>query len=455
MTENTKKLTKKDAYKVAFEYLKNNPNLPGISQQIYSELTGVTSRTTFNNYIKYLKDSGYSLSKTKNGKEVYYKIDNLSDMSAYETMTAEDYYKYIISETLERNTSGMLIKDPVVRSKERSTTPRTKSSVFNHKYLLNEIMLLGNKTEDDCYSAKIPINIGETTLRELLKKMVDTGSISVVNLGTDGNLYRANSSNSMLNCDSTQLNQLFQGLSLIPPKHKHYSILASVRDKIAIELNRADEASNDNYVIYGKKYNSFSNIINDLSVLLDADYQNKTIHITYEIDKHLLDTDFSVGAVVYSAPSDAVYIIGKADDILTFIPLANVKTATPTSEINTEYITLNSINERKYRAIINTMLDISVEEPTVVKAELVADFLPTQEKIKQLYLNRNKDKVQKSTHAKTVEYEDLISDVENIEPYLLGYGKACKILEPDTLKNKFVNTFENALEMYKQEGFDV
>ncbi len=447
-------------YQLALDYLINNPDNPVISQNTFKEITGVSSRTTFYNFLDYLKESGYILSIQKKGRTAFYRIENLTTISSYQELSTDDYYKYLITEVLERNTSGMLIENPASRSMRRNYSSTQSFSANNYKYFLDQLYFLDDNTYENLPINSIPIGIKETKLRELLQDLIKEDKIKSTNLGKDGILYQIKDHNNILCCDNEDLSNIYNNLRILPHGHKNYSLLNSIKDKIALELNLINELPSQNFIIYGKKYQSYTNIIDDLSVLQNADYIHKTIGLTYYKDEILTQTLFDVGAIVYSSISDEIYVLGKekitSNDLgyYSYLPLSSITAAISQNKTNLEY------GSEVYTNLINNMLDISVDRPSKISANVIVDYLPTERKIKTLCRNRgtvgqytiHHDGVKK---IKSITYTDRISDVNNIKSYFLGYGRACTVSEPEFLRNEIIAELKEALEQYKQEGFDV
>ena len=168
---------------------------------------------------------------------------------------------------------------------------------------------------------------------------------------------------------------------------------------------------------------------------------------------------FAVGKVVFSEISSKAYIIGKGmyfpneEGTYMFLPLSSLQKVRSTNMPNTEY------KQSIYDSFIKYMLDISIDEPVHLKVNVVAEFLGTTSKLERLKACRNSTakllpKHNKGTLISNI-YDDYISDLDNIKSYLLGFGRACTILEPSTLVEEIKADITNALQNYAEEDFDV
>lgn len=437
------------------DYLKCNPASAGISSKIFEEISGL-KRTMFYNVIKDLEELGYVFTQTKAGKTAYYTISNLDNLAQYKVATTDDYYKYLIIETLNRHRTGMLLVNPRKRAEKRGLTTSKTDSTNSYSYLLDELYDISEDIDD--YEG-CPINVGESKIRELLAEMVNDGEITTVNAGALGTVYLPNNNESVFS--TNDLENALQILEQLPTKHKNYPLLQSAKEKIAFELfhNNNSMYDNPNYLVYGKKWRTFSSLTEDLSILSEADYKNHIVKVTFDDEGLIKAFFFAVGKVVYSELSGQAYIIGKemssknSAGKYAFLPLSKLQRAASTDITNLEY------DAPIYYDFIQRMLDISTCGAEKFEVEIHTEYLSTGAKIKRLHQNRGaiSSIVDKHKDSKEIAiiYSDMISDWEKIEPYFMGYGRACTVKQPKALKNDIKKDLEQALENYRQEGFDV
>ena len=438
-----KKYSAKESFQLALNYMLEHPQ--GISQKIFTELTGLKSRTTFTIGFKAaLIEAGYNVVIEKIGKTAFYKLENTDIITPFQQMSKEDYYEYLIIETLETSPSGMTFLE-----------------------LYNELLSANTFGERDN-----PLSLEKSSLRTRLNNMEENGLISSQLKGRGAYIYKTINHSNILTCNSSKLNEIYQMLSLVPSSHKHHKLLESAKNKIRMEVNPTVDQTNDNFIIYGKEYRSFANINEDLSILRAVDYPHKIIGLTYDQDGIVVKSLFAVGAIIYSSISDEIYVVGKIkstagdDGRMAYMALSSISTATETEYENTEYYELPQ-NTKTYESLIESMLDISVDTPTKLKAEIVSSYLPTAAKIKRVIDNRSQIRKQnydavaryssrhKNAVDNTIVYEDEISDIDTIKPFLLGFGRALKDISPDGLKIDIRDELEEALKRYEQEGFHV
>ncbi len=431
------------------EYLKTHDS---ITVKDFQALTGKTSRGTFYNTIQSLEASGYKFVIVNDAsKSKRYILTSTDNLSSYNPSSSDDFYKYMILETLNRNRDGMLLENPAKRASKRNRI-LIKEQQNDYKYLFDVFYDITCDPEDN---NSIPINIGESKFRELLSDLENEGKITCTNEGPVGIVYRPNNNESLFT--TKDLVNTLQILDQLPKKHKNYPILSNARDKISMELfHRSSFIDEDaNFIVYGKKRRTFSSITSDLKILASADYKNYVIETKYNNEVLL----FSVGKIVYSEISGEVYILGKRyahtdkTSEYDYLKLSLITSVSTTKKKNTEY------NNVVYDDICNHMLDISTNKPIHLKAKFVADYLPTTQKLNRLYSSRsNSAKIlpihEGDKHIASY-YEDDISDLELIKPYLMGYGRACTVLEPTNMSEDIKQDIMAALDSYSKEGYDV
>ncbi len=433
-------------------YLREHPG-EGISAKIFNSIAKTNSRTVFLNVRKDLEDYGYEFESYKIGKEAFYRINNLTSLATYEVASPDDFYKYIILETLNLNRTGMLLENPINRADRRGIVLTHSQDRDTYPFLMDHLYDIEEDPDD--YDL-IPINIKESKFRTLLAEMVTEGSITATNEPLIGTVYRPNNTEEVF---STQaLIHALQILEQIPEKHKNYPILSSAKDKISVELSHkiSNVDENPNYIVYGRKHTTFSSIMKELSILSGANYKKCIIHITYTENGQVVETDFAVGKVVFSEISGETYFLGKRvpineKELYSHIPLSALNKVDSTSSPNLEY------NKVKYSNFIHYMLDISVKEPVPFEATFATKYLNTERKLRRLTENRgvNNHTQGERIHPDELTYTDEISDFCTLKSYLLGFGRACVVKAPNLLAKEIKYEIEQALKNYQQEGFDV
>lgn len=447
-------MAKEKSKQIILDYFSSNSS---ITIKEFQQLTGKSSRTTFYNTINSLKADGYDFEEVfVDTKTKAYILKDKHNLSAYKKATSDDFYKYLIMETLNRNRTGMLLENPLSRAEKRSRTLTKHNLNKDYLYLFDKLYDINSDSYDD---AAIPINIGESKFRELLSDLVDEGYILAVTHPNLGIIYTPNNKENVYSTAS--LVYILQLLNQIPNEHKNYPILSSAMEKIAFELFHSDDSIVDdqNYIIYGKKRKTFSSLTEDLSILGEANYKDFVVNLTYIENGIRKSTLFAVGKVVFSEMSSEAYIIGRGKSFAAdegsymFLPLSSLQKANATNLTNTEY--RNPI----YDSFIKNMLDISVDRPVHLKANVFAEFLGTSSKLQRLKDCRYTSAKLLPKHEKdnlvANIYEDDISDVDKIKSYLLGFGRACTVLEPASLVDEIQNDIKLALKNYTEEGFNV
>lgn len=458
---------KEDTYNTLLHYLADDTHKEGISSKIFAELTGLKSRTTFLHTIEDLEKQGYSFTKTQHGKTVFYKLEKDDSISDFAPITTDIYYEYLLLDIINKHPNGLKF--------ERKATRQDSLNNY-YDYLLDHISYL-TRIEDTHQNKRIhftddsvPFNISKSKLRELLFSLVEKKLITSTLLQDGSFLYLPKTISVNDYSDTEVASLLFQRLNQISSAHRNYDSLKSIREKLSLALFHKDPNIDlsQNYIVYGHQYKSISELEDDLSVLIKANYKTNVIAIIYDVDGITVQHFFSVGLIVYSEISNQLYIMGKIKSSINdegkyaYIPVSSIHNVIQTTTSNAEY------NAKIYHKFFAQMLDISIDEPKKIVAIIHAEFLHSAPKLARLISNRNTNPGI-SGMAKTINlhsnksvsdvyeirYEDYVSDLDSLIPFLRGFGRACKIVEPIDLAHSVKEDIKRTLSAYKEEGFDV
>ena len=251
----------------------------------------------------------------------------------------------------------------------------------------------------------------------------------------------------------------------IPSSHQYYKPLQSAKDKILKELFHSIdnvEDTKDNYILYGKEFQSIDTIYEDYGLLDGSNYKSNIIKVNLIDNGITIQRYFAIGLIVYSEESQQLYLLGRAkvsyedEGIFSCLPLGDIQNISSTNYQNHEY------GKAIYDEYYNSMINICLPDTHHVVVEFYADYLPTLTKLKRLHTTRCNSSLKekhKNINGKlttsSIVFEDEVSDLESLASYLRSFGRACKIIEPKELATTFKEEIEECLLAYKQEGFDV
>lgn len=224
--------------------------------------------------------------------------------------------------------------------------------------------------------------------------------------------------------------------------HHYQSTLNDIRRKFTIALfnEPEEEYTSSAYVVYNKKYEEAEKLDNILAELNRYPFEKKQLEITFVNQKGLEITGvFSIGNIVYSVEKDRVYLIVEREETPYIIYYGSVKEIKPTEVENTVF------QNDFYRKITDSMFSISIDPPVHVKVEFDNRF-QIKDKLSKLLANRTNASIE--VNGDCLIYEDEISGLNDFARYLRRYGYSCRVIEPEILKDKLLESAERILEAY-------
>lgn len=379
------------------------------------------------NYIKRLEEKGYSFQTKTIQNNKYYSIakDTVSDDLLYQPVTADTLRKYTILHELQN--------DPTAKNALRSKFTVYKN---NEKCTDNNRIPLDIKLTQYYAIIKDLINNEDIMLNDSNKKYYITGKNIPLQISLDyDSLYNLN----------IELSTAVQGTA-------YYEQLKNLYRKTCILLGTIDEDAGyyNNYLIYGKKIGGLSSVTPKLQQITQLDYQHKALQINYTT-KHGKDMSilFAVGMIVYNTEKDVLYLLGeefcdKNNENCSLPTIINVSDITRTEETILEH---QRYYADSYIKLFDSMFSISLEEPQSVKVEFdrVANV---ERKINQLKSQRKNASIQVENNK--IIYTDTISGLSDFAKYLRKFGKSAHVIEPQALKNKMKQSFEQTLARYEE-----
>jgi len=389
------------------------------------------SRSSAYNYINRLKSKKIQLSEQSIKNTAYYSLKtadpDIHEEVYYLPITADILRKYAIIQELQEN--------PLTKSELKK-----RFTVFpNH-----------NITDGD---ERIPIDIGCSYFCKLLDTLIETGEITVN--PNDFHCYlTGNTIPLILSVDINTLYDIYDELSNITPGSYVYKQLRTVFQKIGMYIGiiTKDTPSFQNYLVYGKKQETFGVIASKLDIFRDIDFKNIIVKIKYLTKKQeLISVDFATGMVIYSVEKDNIYLMGKsinrenADNCNTIINIDQICSATPTATKHLYY------HSEYYRSIFDTMFSISTENAVKVVVEFDREA-NVERKINYLQMQRKKTaSISENTENNRIIYTDTICGLSDFAGYLRQFGRCAHIIKPDELKEKMAFTIKRTLERYEEE----
>lgn len=370
-------------------------------------------------YLSKLKSEGViSVSHIKNRISYYTLTTTCSDESLFSVTTKEDVYKYLILINLYEPMSIRELYKEIFGNEENESLPL--SSFYNivermikDKTLLTRSGKTQSKFCQRSYDVLLLYPSGRNTSLVLTMDMAKQTEIN----------FRAASG--MPGGDA--LNRIYQ--------------------KIAVATGNTDDAYLDDYydnslfIQYGRGYKMNKQIHLYYTQLLKHNFQTNALSITYN-RKRLI---FSVGLLVYSQDKDKLYIMGhqsgtrkKAKKVLR---CDKIEDYASTNIINNQY------DPEEYIEYIKSMFSMPSLEK-VENVEVIFDNTPGNlirlKRLKKLRVNASLE-----ITPEGIIYKDDISGMEDFRAYLRSFGYRYKVISPDSLKKKTLETLQNTLKRYE------
>lgn len=138
-----------------------------------------------------------------------------------------------------------------------------------------------------------------------------------------------------------------------------------------------------------------------------------------------------------------LYTMGKDDSkTLRLLNFEYITSVTETNSFNLEY------NAQEYTKICNEMFSVSIEEPFQVKI-FFKDELQIMNKVRHLHASRPFTSSLKE-HQNGILYRDTIRGFYDFSRYLRGFGRSCKVIEPQRLRENLIASAQKLADEYRQ-----
>ena len=223
--------------------------------------------------------------------------------------------------------------------------------------------------------------------------------------------------------------------------------LISVKSKLELLLAGEENEQRSEYEIRGRQID-MSQIAEEIKTRIgNCNYTQNEIRISYYNGKKMTkEYNIKIGLIYYSKNQNTVYILGEktGGKKIYNLRLSNIGDAKDLKTKNDVYFS------DKYLDIFDKMFGASYEdEEYYVKVEFEkTDSM--QDKIRQL-CNTRKNSLLREESGKLI-YTDKIIGISEFAAYLRQFGEACKVIEPQVLRDEMAKSPNNVLKRYKEEG---
>lgn len=408
-----------------------------ISNAEICDMLGCNRQSVFN-YLERvetaIKGTDTQLVKEKEGRTVYYYLSNstqtsLSD-SVYTPMTLDVIRKYTLARVIQK-------------------VPLTAAELLDHFDFGQDTF----KYENDTYS----LDIQRTASYELINELIDSAEFR--ESPTDKKLHL--SGNTIPLCitvndsEMMDITNLFESL---PPNSAYYKPLLSVYRKLQLQLGMpdADSPNYDNYLIYGRQHTSMAEIPKPLLSIFKQPYTTNVLSLSYrKKDGTSMAMLFAIGLIIYSEEKDLFYLIGRRyiEQEDTFAPDDTVLLAASIEAVKKTKVKHSLYNSAQYQQMYREMFSISTQAPEKVIVRF-AGLSSIERKIKNLMHQRPDSSLRTETDESGTEYlvyTDIVRGLDDFAAYLRQFGRAAVVIEPASLREKMIHSFDRSLAAYREE----
>jgi len=365
-------------------------------------------RTNVLNYLNQIEDAGYTLSRTKNGRIVSYRLE-ADAAPAYVPCDTDALYDYFILTELRRH----------------SYTQKELADYF--AYSENGICL-ERRTVNKCIKRLI-------SQKEISHKDEESPLIPL----SDSLPY-------VVEIDQKAFNRSLYALQNVPESHPLYRPLCSIYRQQCQIIGSFDDSTFQNYLTYGRTFQSY-NCLKDFlqrSGLSQCDFVHHTVKLVQRTaNGSVRHVSVNIGLILYSVEKDRIYLFGDNPKfgIREVLPLDSIESAEETTDLNSAYAS------PAYLKLCDTMFSVSAETPSqVVVAFDNAYFI--KNKLLKLQMGRPGSTLNEENGQ--LIYRDTVSGLSDFANYLRRYGKSCRALAPEQLVSLMSSSVERTLSRYRE-----
>lgn len=279
----------------------------------------------------------------------------------------------------------------------------------------------------------------ETDMKSLLEKKI---------LEYDGHVYKRTFETPV--CYKMSEEEIYDFLCKIAIG-RHGEAYATVLERIEEKLNndivcKLGEKSNFTDKMYTFERKRNLDLEKGMSLIKRVSYKTNVLNVKYVTKKGAeIESNVSVGAIVYSEERAKLYLLVWTMERSQFsiINAESIVAMQETNEKNEHYMS------KKIREILDEMFVVSIEEPVEVVVE-VSNKFNIKEKFERLCKLRKFGKMEMVETPEKFLYKDKIRGLDDFARYIRGFGRACKVLTPDILIDKMVDSNDEIICMYEQ-----
>lgn len=216
--------------------------------------------------------------------------------------------------------------------------------------------------------------------------------------------------------------------------------------------------SEDSYYHRRERWNDEETALEQIKkCLIRYPYRTKALKISYlNSSGKTIDYSVKVGMLVFSPVTNVLYLMGKIldVDIIKCIPVHRIQAIQELDTKNDIYHSPKYLEMLKYMFVPS---DIEVgAAPIDVEVEFIS-FGNVPSKLVKLVETRQKYGAPAQLIKKddVLIYKDKIYNIADVQVYLRGFGRACKVIQPDKLRENMIGSAHRTLERYKKEGYEI
>lgn len=219
-----------------------------------------------------------------------------------------------------------------------------------------------------------------------------------------------------------------------------YKEVISLKNKIIAQLNY--EETTYNVYCIGRKYSDTTISKDVIKQFENLNYRKKALRIIYNSKIGELTKDIQIATLLYNWEKDKSYVIGMVKEDLYFIDINSIKSIFATEAENKFF------NHKQTMDKVDLMFGASLDGPYDVKVEF-KNLFNIKEKL--IRLNNHRAQSNLTEIEDKLIYTDKLYGIYDFARYLRSFGLACRVIEPEALRDIMRKTYERILLNYKDE----
>lgn len=220
------------------------------------------------------------------------------------------------------------------------------------------------------------------------------------------------------------------------------SVIQKISRELYYKLCTDTDISPAPYFTFKKKYPG--NLTKAFSIFQNCNFHHHILRLRYKPKESAGEEFlFCTGKLVYSMAQSRLYAMGKdGSGTLRLLNFEYIASAEETEDSNPEYIA------KEYQQICREMFIVSVEKPFQAKI-FFKDELQVMDKIRRLHKSRP-DTSSLTEYQNGMLYQDTIRGFYDFARYLRGFGRSCKVIEPQRLQESLIRSSRILTDEYRQ-----